>query len=376
MPMADDSRRGSLCFRGVRLALVSCTVLVGGLVLSAAQASAASDEPPTIEGGQLKQVSEHDAANEHDATLEVWIDPHGNETSYTVWLECQSEHEPLLPCEPVANAQLVQGTIPAGLEGVQTIDIDLTGLTPGFDYWYAIRVVGAGKLVETRQNLFRIEKPYEAELPPWVKAMSEAESAKTVREYEARHAQELEAQHAKEAEQQQAREAAEGAEAAALKRRKEEQAMMTGGVSLAGTSVTVQRDGIALVKLECLGSETCHGKLTLTAPIASRGEVGASKGESQGNGRGKKASAGAITIGTVDYSIPGDEAKTVRVRLDAAGRALLGADRGRLSASLALLEVAPTPANTQTKTVSLVQRKTANARSGEPSLGGSHRRRP
>jgi hypothetical protein len=48
---------------------------------------------------------------------------------------------------------------------------------------------------------------------------------------------------------------------------------------------------------------------------------------------------------------------TVKVTLDAFGRALLGADHGRLRASLALLELAPSPENTQTKIVHLVQQK-------------------
>jgi hypothetical protein len=35
--------------------------------------------------------------------------------------------------------------------------------------------------------------------------------------------------------------------------------------------------------------------------------------------------------------------KTVKIELDAAGRALLSADHGRLGASLAILEPAPSP---------------------------------
>jgi hypothetical protein len=70
-------------------------------------------------------------------------------------------------------------------------------------------------------------------------------------------------------------------------------------------------------------------------------------------GKGKKRPARTVRIGTAGFSIAGDEARTVKVDLDAAGSALLKADHGRLRASLAILELAPNPQNTQTKTVQL-----------------------
>jgi hypothetical protein len=121
-----------------------------------------------------------------------------------------------------------------------------------------------------------------------------------------------------------------------------------GGVALAATSITVQSNGTALVKLNCLGIAGCHGKLTLTAKVTAK-----VKGRSRGDG--KKASVGAISSGSAGFSIAGDETKTVRVALDAAGRALFKADHGHCNASLAILELAPNPKNTQTKTVRLVQ---------------------
>ena len=124
-------------------------------------------------------------------------------------------------------------------------------------------------------------------------------------------------------------------------------ALESGSVSLAGTSVTVQGDGIALVTLNCLGVASCRGKLTLTAKIA------ASKPKS----KGRKQPARTATIGTVGFSIAGDETNTVQVKLDAAGRTLLSTDHGRLNASLALLELAPGPENTQTVPVRLAQHK-------------------
>jgi hypothetical protein len=140
-------------------------------------------------------------------------------------------------------------------------------------------------------------------------------------------------------------------EEAAIKKKQEEEAKIpaTGSVSLASTSVAVQSNGSALVKLNCLGIASCHGKLTLSAKIAAKD-------------KGKKQPARTVKIGTVSFSISGDETKTVKIKLDAAGGALLSADHGRCGASLAILELAPSPENTQTKTVQLLQRKAAKAK--------------
>ena len=127
-----------------------------------------------------------------------------------------------------------------------------------------------------------------------------------------------------------------------------------GSVSLADTGVTVQGAGVALVKLECRGSETCSGKLTLSAKIPAT-----SKGAAKAKGKKRRSQTSTTaTIGTASFSVAGDEVKTVRVELDAAARAALSSDRGRLSAGLAILELAPNPANIQTATVQLVQQKT------------------
>ena len=127
-----------------------------------------------------------------------------------------------------------------------------------------------------------------------------------------------------------------------------------GSVSLADTAVAVQGTGVALVKLECRGSETCSGKLTLSAKIPAT-----SKGAAKAKGRKRRSQTSTTaTVGTASFSVAGDEVKTVHVKLDAAARAALSSDRGRLSAGRAILEMAPNPANTQTKTVLLLQQKT------------------
>jgi hypothetical protein len=124
--------------------------------------------------------------------------------------------------------------------------------------------------------------------------------------------------------------------------KKKEEAPGRGSILLASTGVGVQSNGKALVKLDCLGIKSCHGKLTLTA---------------RGTGKAKGNKARRVLIGTVGFSIAGDETKTEKIKLNAAGRALLSADHGHLSARLAILELAPSPQNTQTKTVELVRQK-------------------
>jgi hypothetical protein len=128
----------------------------------------------------------------------------------------------------------------------------------------------------------------------------------------------------------------------------------SGSVSLASTSVTVQSNGAALVKLNCLGVAECKGKLTLTAKMASK-----TKGKKK---PARTATATATTIGAVSFSIAGDETKTVKVELNAPGRMLLKADHGRCDASLEILELAPGAPNKQTKTVRLVQEKAAQTK--------------
>lgn len=122
----------------------------------------------------------------------------------------------------------------------------------------------------------------------------------------------------------------------------------TGGIALAGGTITVQSDGTALVRLSCLGIRSCHGTLTLTA-----------KGTASAKGSKR---ARAVRIGTARLSISGDEGRTVKLALDAAGRALLNADHGHMRASLTVLKSSPAPSETQIESVRLVQVKAIRAR--------------
>jgi hypothetical protein len=94
-----------------------------------------------------------------------------------------------------------------------------------------------------------------------------------------------------------------------------------GEVSLVSTKLQVQGDGVALVTLDCTKSMGCNGKLTLTSEA-----------------KGKKRRTSTVTIGTTGFSISGHETKTVKIKLDTAGRALLRRGHGRLSTHLAILD--------------------------------------
>jgi hypothetical protein len=130
-------------------------------------------------------------------------------------------------------------------------------------------------------------------------------------------------------------------EEAAAKKREEEAAAAVSGVSLAGSTITVKGGGEAAIKLTCTGTETCSGKLTLTV---------------KGKGQGKKM-AKPEALGNTGFSVLWGATATVELELNAAGRALLSAERGHCDASLAILELAPGPENVETQAVHLVQRK-------------------
>ena len=129
-------------------------------------------------------------------------------------------------------------------------------------------------------------------------------------------------------------------EAAGISTKKQEEQAKTaaaGSVSLASSVIGVQSGGKASVKLTCAGTTTCAGKLTLTVSLKGKG-----KGK-----HGKKAKT--ETIGTAAFSIPAGKTGVVAIKLTTAGRTLLKAGHGKLSASLTILKSSPAPANTQRK---------------------------
>ncbi len=111
-------------------------------------------------------------------------------------------------------------------------------------------------------------------------------------------------------------------------------------VSLASTSVMAQTGDMAAIKLIWTGTsaDTCSGKLTLTVKT-----------------KGKSKRPKPTLIGTGAFSLPFGKTQIARVKLNEAGRALLNAGHGRLSANLAILELFPDPSQAQTETVHLAR---------------------
>jgi hypothetical protein len=139
-------------------------------------------------------------------------------------------------------------------------------------------------------------------------------------------------------------------EEAAINRMHEEQAVAskekageagTGTVSLDGSTISIQIDGAATVKLKCTGTRTCSGKLTLIA-------TGAAK-------RGKKVAK--TEIGTASFSVLAGATKIIELTLNAAGKTLLSAGHGHLAATLSIVKSSPSPSQSHTGSVNLVRQK-------------------
>ncbi len=107
-------------------------------------------------------------------------------------------------------------------------------------------------------------------------------------------------------------------------------------VSLVSRRITVQGHSWAALKLRGTGSGKCVGKLTLTVKRKTSSK------------RSKTSS-----IAAASFSISPGKTRIVKVKLDAAGRALLRAGHGRLNASLAILKWSPAPVKAQTASVHL-----------------------
>jgi hypothetical protein len=113
-------------------------------------------------------------------------------------------------------------------------------------------------------------------------------------------------------------------------------------LAIAGKRITVARGADALVKVECAGTESCRGKLTLRVKIAVRV-------------KGKRMLR-TVAIGTSTIlSIRHGKTVTAQIELDSTGRKLLR-DHGQLEVDLTLV----TPGHEQDERVVLVGR-TSNA---------------
>ena len=330
--------RSSL-WRASRLGLVTCAILAGVfLLLLGSRALGAEGERPAISGVTAAY------GPEDDATLEAQIDPEGSETKYELWLQCEGTTEE--KCEPMWVSEAQGGRIAAGF-GARTVKAYLTSLMPGRYYRYGVLAVNAAGSTERDWNLLQtmstslcpngctisISPPEttltQGDLEGMEKFAAETPARAAAREREAREKAEREAPKASQP------------ATASLP------AQAPSSVSLADTAITVQNGRISLVALECVGSASCHGKLTLWAKSATKAK-----------GRHRRT----VAIGTASFSALGDEAKTVKVALDRAGRTLLAGAGSHLSASLEILELEPGSERTSSETVRLVWRTTATKR--------------
>jgi hypothetical protein len=111
-----------------------------------------------------------------------------------------------------------------------------------------------------------------------------------------------------------------------------------GNVSLFGSTLTVRKRRQALVALSCVGTANCVGTVTLTAATHSRR---------------KKHSAKAKILGISHFRLSPETTATIRVQLNAAGRTLLRAGYGHLSANLTISKTSPLPMQTKPQDVHL-----------------------
>jgi hypothetical protein len=113
-------------------------------------------------------------------------------------------------------------------------------------------------------------------------------------------------------------------------------------VSLVSRAITVRRNGRAAVKLSCRGTVKCAGSLKLTIKTRSR----------------KKRHRGKTEIIAISkFAVAPTTTATIELKLNAAGRSLLKAAHGRLSASLTVTETSPPPSHIDRQSVRVTQRR-------------------
>ncbi len=115
---------------------------------------------------------------------------------------------------------------------------------------------------------------------------------------------------------------------------------LSASVSLVSRAITVQRNGRAAVKLSCTGTVKCVGSLELTTKTRPR----------------KKRHPGKTEIIAISkFAVAPDTTAIIELKLNAAGRSLLKAAHGRLSASLTVMETSPAPSHIDKQSVRLSQ---------------------
>jgi PQQ-like domain len=132
-------------------------------------------------------------------------------------------------------------------------------------------------------------------------------------------------------------------ESGVLGAKEEMKAPATGSISLDGSTISVESNHEAAVRLTCTGTATCAGKLTLTVKVTT--------------GKGTKKHTKTETIGTATFSVATGQTEAIKLTLNGTGRGLLSAAHGQLGATLTILTSSPSPSKTRTENVHLVLQK-------------------
>jgi IPT/TIG domain/FG-GAP repeat len=119
------------------------------------------------------------------------------------------------------------------------------------------------------------------------------------------------------------------------------------GASLLGNKVSVLRHHRALLWLRGTGRGQCRGRLTL--------KVKRRLAHSEQRRTGHKYKLKAI--GTATFTVAGGKKRSIAVELNAVGRRLLRAHRGRLNARLSIVNFSPAPTSRHRANVRLIHRK-------------------
>jgi hypothetical protein len=119
-------------------------------------------------------------------------------------------------------------------------------------------------------------------------------------------------------------------------------------VRLLNSTIGVQANGTAWVKIACTGTSGCRGKLTLTVRISMR--------------RGVRSISRILRLGAAHFAIAAGHTGIVKVVLSANARARLATAHGRLAARLTIAVLQPAPRHTNTRTVRLVTRSAGRPR--------------
>jgi IPT/TIG domain/FG-GAP repeat len=124
-------------------------------------------------------------------------------------------------------------------------------------------------------------------------------------------------------------------------------------VALHSRGVAVAARSRAIVKLGSLGvafSGVCKGKLEILVKVKLKTK------------KGHKQRFGARNVGSASFSVLAGKSVAVTVKLNRAGRKLLGAHHGRLSAKLVILQAIPGPPSTHSAIVHLALQTGAKAK--------------